>query len=87
MLLAIVCLLCLLGMRRRRRRSFALSSDNRVIRNSFIPSYIIDNKKENDNEFTLNNNIPSEPEFTKHCTSAEIVLNPIILQASQNSRR
>ena len=86
-LLAIACLSCFLWRRHRRQRSFALSLQEGVMVNNFVSSYTMDNKREKNDEFILNNNIPPDPEFTKQCAPSEIVLNPVILQTSQNSRR
>jgi hypothetical protein len=81
-LLIIVILLFLAWKLRRRRATFDVTSPEVVVNTFGRPSYIMGNMNGEKHELGLNNNAVSQKR-----TSPEVLLNPIALQPSQNSRR
>ncbi|CAB3985486.1 jagged-2-like isoform X2 [Paramuricea clavata] len=80
-LLIIACLLCLVRRHHRKRAIFHVPSSGDVFANNSRPSYITGNNQ-GENGFTLNNNVSAKSDYT----SCGVVLNPMNLQPSQNSR-
>jgi hypothetical protein len=84
-LLIIACLLCLVRRHHRKRAIFHVQSSGdsgEVFANDPRPSYIT-GSKQGENGFTLNNNVSAKSDYT----SCGVVLNPMNLQPSQNSKR
>ena len=88
--LILACLLYLVWRQHRRRASFHVQSSTVVANELVKPSYRKDNARQvsghERNGVSLNNNIAVKTDFTSY-PSSEIVLNPMLLQPSQNSRR
>ncbi|XP_028396222.1 delta-like protein C [Dendronephthya gigantea] len=77
-------IVCLIRRRHRRHATFNVPPSGIVANHCVVPSYTAGNGVES-NGIALNNNNPSKPDLEKK-KSPEIVLNPVALQPSQNSR-